>query len=85
MRLSLKWLDQSGGVWLGAWTSLMLGLSAYATFASKDVPGGAVASYAAALTAFAAHSVSKVVSGAKAAPSTPPAVGFGLNPERDGE
>lgn len=80
----LRWLDLPGGQWLGAFTATMLGLSVYATIVEKDVPAGAVAAYAAALTGFAAHSISKVVKRGKDEGGASP-VGFGLNEGRDGD
>lgn len=83
----LKVFDQTGGVWLGLWTASVIGLSVYVAITGKDLPGGVVASYAAALTAFAAHSVSKVVTSSKQTVTTvePAAKRTGFIPDEEGE
>jgi hypothetical protein len=71
VRLSLRWLDQKGGVYLGLWTATTIGLSVFVTLAGKDLPGGVVAAYGVAVTGFTAHGISKVVKGTKNDESRP--------------
>ncbi len=81
----LRWLDLPGGQWVGLFTATVISLSIYVTYAGKDLPGGVVAAYAAALTGLTVHSVSKVLKGGAAERPDVQPMGFGLSPERDGD
>lgn len=61
----LKWIDQKGGVWLGLWSALMMGLVVYSVVVGKNIPDGVAAVYTAVLAAFAANSVTKQLKGTR--------------------